>query len=237
MVFYLLISFIAGKRICNSLAGSYELRTNIADVHYNTNCHSGSKINEFIFGESYPLLEKMEADRKRKCLKNAISKASKKKRIVSDEPPNKKKKTKDYGDGHGDVDMSQSAYDIAKTRFLERLERNQSDRENIQIETRAQNHSFRFIEVRRLLLTSSYFGRVLRVRGRSSFTKIVEEILYKNSRFANTADGRHQKIYEQEGLSIFCGLYKDEPVLRCGIFIDGKYPFLGNIIFGLSFLS
>lgn len=84
--------------------------------------------------------------------------------------------------------MTESQFELAKIRHLKRLGDNQMDRVVIEIETRAQHHSFKWTEIRRLLLTSSYFGRILNVRSRHSYTKIVEEILYKNSRYANTAE-------------------------------------------------
>lgn len=199
----------------------------MAGVQYNTGGHSGSKFREFIFGKSTPIIEKMENDRKRKCKKNAIAREEKPKTFVNDEPATKKKKRKYYADGHEDLDMTDEKYEVARARFLQRLRENQMNRLNIQIETRGQPHSFRWIEVRKLLLTSSYFGRILNVRSRRSYTNIVEEILYKNIQYSNTADMRHQRIYEKEGLRIFVEVYKFDIINSCGIFIDKKLSFLG----------
>lgn len=210
--------------------GSYEMRTNIAGVHLNSEGHSGSKIQEFIFGESIPICEKMENTRKRKCLNNAIAKQNKPKIYATDEPSNKKKKKKHYGDGHEDIDMTQLEFEVGKTRAFERLRENQINRRNIEMETRAQHHSYKWTEVRRLMLTSSYFGRILNVRNRRSYTKIVEDILYKNSQYANTAEIRHQRIYEVEALAIFSKVYPHYSIDTCGIFIDKKYSFLGTFI-------
>ncbi len=209
------------------MAGSYKLRTNIASIQYNTEGQSGSKIHQLIFGKSSALIEKMESSRKRKCNKNAIDKKDKQKDFATDEPPTKKYKRK-YADGHEDLDMTNSEYEVAKTRFLERIRENQMNRLNIEIETRGQPHAFRWIVERKLLLTSSYFGRILNVRSRNSYAKIVEEIVYKNIQYANTADMRHQRIYEKEGLRIFVQLYPFDSVDTCGLFIDDKLPFLGT---------
>lgn len=222
-------TFIGGKRICNSLAGSYELRTKIAIVQHNTDGHSGSRIEEFIFGKKNDLCSKMENARKRKCHKNSVAKETNPKEYTPDEAPNKKKKKRLYGDGHEDVDMTQSEFEVASSRFHQRLHENHMNRQTIQLETRAQHHSFKWTEVRRLMLTSSYFGRVLNVRSRKSYSNIVHEILYKNSKYANTAELRHQRMYETEGLSFFTQLYPHEAIHRCGIFIDEEIPFLGNI--------
>lgn len=134
--YFILNLFLAGKRVCNSLSGSYKLRTNIANVQFNTEGHSGSRIQEFIFGESTSC-KKMENARKRKCNTNAINKKRKPKTRVSDQPPSKKSKTKHHGDGHEDVDMTPSAFEVAKNRFFERLKENYINRAIIQTETRA----------------------------------------------------------------------------------------------------
>lgn len=170
----------------------------------------------------------MENVRKRKCLKNAIANQNKPKTRCSDQPPNKKKKTKHYGDGHEDVDMTPLAFEMAKNRFLERISENHINRDNIQTETRAQRHSLKWMEIRRLILTSSYFGRILNVRNRNSYSTIVEDILYKNVQYANTAEVRHQRMYEAAALSIFSGVYPFESIDKCGIVIDEKYAFLGT---------
>lgn len=200
----------------------------MAEAQYNTGGHSGSKFQEFIFDDSTPMMRKMENDRKRKCAKNAIAKENKPKNFHNDEPAAKKKKKQYYADGHEDLDMTDLQYEVARARFMQRLQDNQMNRLNIEVETRGQPHSFRWIEVRKLLLTSSYFGRILNVRGRRSYTNIVEEILYKNIQYANSADMRHQRIYEKEGLRIFTEMYPFDTINSSGIFIDAKLSFLGT---------
>lgn len=210
------------------------MRTNIASVQYNTKGHSGSSIQEFIFGKSTPICKKMENVRKRKCLKNAAAEARKPKNYPSEEPPKKKKK-RQYGDGHEDIDMNEAEFAAARVRFYERITENQSNRSSIEIETRAQHHSFKWAEVRRLLLTSSYFGRILNARSRNSYPNIVTNILYQNAEYSNTADMRHQRIYETEAISAFTDLYPHDSIKTCGIFIDRKIPFLGKIFLLLIF--
>lgn len=209
--------------------GSYEMRTNTADVQYNTGGHSGSRIQEQIFGKSTNITKKLENKRKRKCLDNAIAKQNRPKTYTNDEPPKKKQK-KHYGEGREEVDMTDSQFDCAKIRHFKRLGENQKDRLEIEADTKAQHHSFKWTEIRRIMLTSSYFGRVLSVRSRTSFTKIVAEILYNNMQYANTAEMRHQRLYEKFALPIFTRLYPYQPTTKCGIFIDGELSFLGTFI-------
>lgn len=176
----------------------------------------------------------MENKRKRKLKQNAIARQSKPKKVRYSKPKNKKeKRRRRYGPGREDVDLTPSAYEQAKTRFLEMLREDQNNRDDIELETRGQRHVLRWSLVRRNLLTPSYFGRILNVNSRNSFTKIVEEILYKNEKFANTAETRHQKMFEMEALHIFSDLYGSESIEDCGIFIDTEFEFLGTSPFRL----
>lgn len=209
--------------------GSYEMRTNIADVQHNTDGHSGSKIQEYIFGKSTEISKKLELNRKRKCLGNAIAKQNRPKEYTTDEP-RKKKARIHYGAGREEIDMTEPQFAIAKARHFERLRENQSDRDKIQSETTSKHYCFQWAETRKLMLTSSYFGRILNVRSRNSYTKIVEEIVYNNIQYGNTAEIRHQRVYEKLALPIFTNLYPFEEITNCGIFIDREIPFLGNSV-------
>lgn len=225
---------LGGKRVCNSLAGSYKSRTAISDVQLNTGGHSGSKYHEFAFGEISQSCLDLENKRKRKLNKNAIARQSKPKKVRYSKPKNnKEKRRRRYGPGREGVDMTPSAYENAKTRFLDMLREDQINRDDIELETRGQRHVSKWILVRRNLLTPSYFGRILNVNSRKSFTKIVEEILYKNEKFANTAETRHQRMFEMEALQIFSDLYGSESIQDCGIFIDTEFEFLGTSPFRL----
>lgn len=223
---------LGGKRVCNSLDGdSYKSRTSIADVHFNTKGHSGSTFHEITYGNTMTSCLKLENKRKRKVAANAIAKDIKSKKPKLDAPVTKKKdKRKHYGAGREDVDMLQSNYEIAKNRFLEKLREDQVNRDIVEMETRAQLHSFKWMTTRQNLLTTSYFGRILNVRNRKSYTKIVEEIIYKNIRYSSTAESRHQGIHERDALSIFSRLYKGDSISRCGIVIDAELCFLGTYL-------
>ena len=227
-------SSTGGKRVCNSLAGSYKSRTAIADVQHNTDGHSGSKYHEFAFGEVPQPLLKLENERKRKLNKNTIANQSKPKKMRFTKSTAKTKPTRTlYGPGREDTDFTPHAYEVAKKRFLEKLHDDQLNRGTIEVDTRGQNYNSRWPVIRKNLLTPSYFGRILNVNSRKSYTKIVEEIIYKNEKFANTADTRHQKMFELEGLQVFYDLYGLESVTECGIFIDTEFAFLGASPFRL----
>lgn len=211
------------------------MRTAISDVHYNTEGHSGSTFHELIFGHTMQSCLNLENNRKRKNAKNAVAKAETKKRKLneepSEEPTNKKKdKRKRYGTGREDLDFTPAEFEIAKDRLLESLREKQIDRAAIEMETRAQQNSLKWTLTRQNMLTSSYFGRILNVNSRKSYSTIVADILYKNNAHSNTIENRHQGMYELEALSIFSELYNYEPIHMCGIFIDEKHSFLGTIL-------
>lgn len=205
----------------------------MADIQRNTDGHSGSRYHEFAFGEVPQSCLKIENTRKRKLVQNAIAKQAKPKKKRFEEATKTTNKKRRYGFGREEVDFTLPAYQIAKDRFMEKLLEDQHNRDVIEIETRGQRHITKWIVTRGNLLTPSYFGRILNVNSRKSYTKIVEEILYKNEKFSNTAEMRHQRMFQLEALELFCNLYENDCVSTCGIFIDAEFPFLGTSPFRL----
>lgn len=108
------------------------------------------------------------------------------------------------------------------------MKENQDNWKNLVLETRAQRNSYKWMQVRRNLLTSSYFSRVLKANNRKSYSKIIEEIIHKNTAYSNTAELRHQRMFQLEALNIFTEMYGRTSL--CGIFIDLEYAFLGNFM-------
>lgn len=218
------------------MAGSYDSRTAVSGIQHNTDGHFGSTYHEFAHGEKLDACVKLENARKRKLKANAIAKQSKpkKRRFTKATKGTKKGKQRiRYGAGREDVDLSISAYETAECRLLDKLQENQMNRDHVEIETRGQLLNQKWIVLRKDLLTPSYFGRILNVTSRKSYTKIVEDILYKNEAFANTAEVRHQRMFQSEALQIFFDLYGSESVSSCGLFIDSVFAFLGTSPFRL----
>lgn len=129
-------------------------------------------------------------------------------------------------EGHEDVDMKQDDFEVAAKIFLERLNEDRMNRDSIQAQNVDQRFSTKYLEVKQYLLTSSYFSRILNVRSRKGYKKIVEDILYHNIQHSNTADLTRQRLYEVEALEVFNNLYKKVSIDTCGIFIDEEYSFL-----------
>lgn len=199
----------------------------MAAVNFNPKGLMTSTFQKFKYSNAQPAILSLEASRKRKVKQNAIKiQRNGKKRKVDDSQGNKEKK-KRYGDGHEDLDYSPRELELAKVNLLDQLDMNRRNRINVEVMTRGQRYNSKWSEVRQNLLTSSYFGRILNARNRTSYTKIVDDILYHNHQYSNTADLAHQRLHESSALRIFKENYTNEQVHSCGIFIDAEYSFLG----------
>ncbi|KAG4072233.1 hypothetical protein HA402_005955 [Bradysia odoriphaga] len=149
----LIAKTLGGKRVCNSLAGSYK-----------------SRFHAFAYGDELDSCVKLENSRKRKVKTKTIAKESKPKKIRFTKTPKNKNKGRQkirYGPGIEDVDISPSAYQTAESRLLDKLRENQINRDTVEIETRGQHLNQKWIVVRKDVLTPSYFGRILNSNSKS----------------------------------------------------------------------
>lgn len=213
----------------NALAGSYKARAAIAAVNFNTNGQTTSTFQKFKYDNPQPAIVQLEKQRKRKVIDNAIRSAQnpeKRKKKNEENQANKKKKN-EYGDGREELDFTPAQLELAKKIFLDQLEQHRLNRLTTEVMTRGQRYNSKWFEVSQNLLTTFYFGRILCARNRKSYQKIVEDILYHNYMFSNTADLVHQRLHEKEALELFCNIHKNETVDVCGIFIDPKHCFIG----------
>lgn len=121
------------------------------------------------------------------------------------------------------MDFTPSQLDTAKNNFLQQLDEDRQNCEAILIQTKGQRCNTRWSEIRQNLVTSSYFGRILNVRNRKSYSNIVD-ILYHNNQHSIAAEFVHQRLYEN---------FRNEFIYTCGIFIDAEHSFLGASPFRL----
>lgn len=225
---------LGGKRVFNALARSYNGRCAQGAVQYNSEGHSISTFQKFKYDNPQRACQKLEASRKRKVLQNVIRDQIKPKKRKNDESrKNNNKKRRPYGEGHEDLDFTPSQLETAKNNFLQQLDEDRQNREAILIQTKGQRCNNRWSEIRQNLLTSSYFGRILKVRNRKSYSKIVDDILYHNNQYSKAAEFVHQRLYEKDALQIFCDNFRNEIIYTCGIFIDAEHSFLGASPFRL----
>lgn len=217
----------------NALAGSYKGRVAMASVNFNTKGESGSTFQKFKYNNPQKQMTALEKSRKRKVIENSIRKQLNPKERKTDSGEPKAKKKKQYGEGHEDLDFTPPQLEIAKKNFMQTLDQDKLNRVEVEEKTRGQRYNAKWSEVRQNLLTSSYFGRIINARNRKSYQKIVEDILYHNIQYTNSAEQTHQRLHEREALKIFSGIYSNEVIKGCGIFIDAKYSFLGASPFKL----
>lgn len=222
-----------GKRINYCLAGAYQGRVARAVVQYNSGGHSGSAYHKFKSSTAthFEPLVNLEQCRKRKVEKNAISKAAKPKKARYST------KIADNGKGYGENcesnDMTPHLFEIAKNRYMEQRLQDQNDRDFINRCTIGQHLVQKWREMQNKLLTSRYFSRIINARGPESYSNIVFDIIYKKTAFSNTADSRHQHIYEKKALQCFFDRHGSAYVSESGLFIDPVHCFLGATPFRL----
>lgn len=160
-----------GKRINNYLAGTYGGSVGECVVHWNSGFQSGTEYHNFKVGESSNI-NKLEMSRKRKCETNLMKKQlnPKKRKVIEPEEMGAKKS---YGLNRQGPDMQPDVYERAKERFIKKLEERREDRVAIQKKTVGQSLISYWFEVRRDLLTSSFFGRIVNAQDKSSFKNLI----------------------------------------------------------------
>lgn len=131
----------------------------MASVHLNSGYHGGTTFQQFKYGNVLPEMLKMENKRKRKVAVNTAQKEKDKKRRRMDAvQPSGKKKKRHYGEGHEDVDMTLSQFEVAKKIFVDRLDEERKKRHEIEAQTRDQKFSTKYCELKQNLVTSSSVG-------------------------------------------------------------------------------
>lgn len=211
---------IGGKRINFSLAGSYTARVSAAVVQFNTKGHAGSQFHEFVSIVPNNYCLKIERARNKRKVKNEIARQTKpRKRAIADKSVKGYKAQKE--------DMSERALEVAMNIEMEKIEANRIDRDTILTSTYGQKLNQKWKQIRKKLINSNYFARIIKARGPKSYQKILEEMLYSPIESSNTAEVRHQRLYEPEALKCFAMVHKDYELEKTGIFIDSELGFLG----------
>lgn len=223
--------FTGGKRINYSLGGSYTARVSAAIVQYNTKGHAGSEFHKHtnITGNNSCL--KMENARKIHYIKNEAA------RQIEPRKRNKKDKEKSIK-GYGDcqkLDMAENTFEIAKNIEIDKLHTNQVNRDMILENTFGQKYNLKWFDACQKIVNCLYFGRIINSRSPKSYTALVDEILYYKTELSNTAELRHQRLYEADALKMFNLLHKDHKLQQTGLFIDREFSFLGLLGIKLVF--
>lgn len=126
--------------------------------------------------------------------------------------------------------MSTDDFDKEKNELIKKLEEHQTRRVNIEIDTRTQSSNANWHEIRKLLLTSSNFGKVFK-RKQEDCSKLVQTILYGKC-LNNLPSIAHGKMYEQvaiDQLQVQIG----KIIFKSGLHIDEDLNYLGSTPDGL----
>lgn len=135
----------------------------------------------------------------------------------------KPKADNSYGDSCEQPDLEPDVYEREKARHFDLLVENQTNRLQIEADTREQSKCDKWIEIRRNLITASNFGLICCHRKNSSYKNKIKTILYPS--ILNTLAIQHGNLNEKIAISqleIQLGI----KIYRCGIFIDSCYPYL-----------
>lgn len=209
------------------MAGSYAGRVSAAVVQFNSKGHAGSQFHEHFSLNANNYCLKIENERITHYANNEIARQKKpRNRAIKDKAVKGYKAQKE--------DLSESALQVAMNIELDKVNINRTDRDIILASTLGQKHNHRWKEIRKKLINCNYFGRIINARGPTSYQKLLEEMLYSPMEWSNTADVRHQRLYEHEALKMFSLVHKDYELEKTGVFIDEELGFLGfftNLIF------
>lgn len=210
-----------GKRINFSLAGSYTARVSAAVVQFNSKGHGGSQFHEFFSIKPNNYCLKIENARQKHNAENEVARQTKpRKKTIKDKSVKGYKAQKE--------DMSARALDVAMDIVRAKVEQNRIDRDVLLMNTYGQKHNQKWKEVRRKVINCNYFARIIKARGPKSYQKMLEEMMYSPIESSNTAEVRHQRLYEPEALKMFTLFtHKDYDLQKTGIFIDKEHGFLG----------
>lgn len=191
-------------------------------MQYNTKGHAGSefhKHNNIVPNNNCRRIENWRINHY--AQNEAARKLKPRKRATKD------KTTKDYKDGQR-PDLSDRAYDTAKSIQLEKLQRNLEERDNILKDTHGQKFNRNWIDYRKKLINCTYFGRIVCARGPKSYANILEEMLYAPIDSGKTAQACHQRLYEKNALKMFSQVHSKYELQQTGLFIDKELGYLGT---------
>ncbi|CAB3257324.1 unnamed protein product [Arctia plantaginis] len=209
--------FVGGKRINWSLRRSYQSRCSAAVVAFNTK-RPIYTLHKKILGQSPKgnLKKYQEKKDRKRNLTNLVTRKKNRKRKLFE-------KQNDYGESPATPDMNEVDLKQATASFLARIKDLVKDRKSIQKKTVLQRDSSEWLELRKLILTASNFGNV--IKRKKNYGNCVKQILYKkNISFVHSIahgveneDIALQQLAKQENIMI-------KP---CGLFIDPEIDFLG----------
>lgn len=153
-------------------------------VQFNSKGYSGSLIHQLRNKNAGKLCFKIENERKRRCARNAAKRLLKPRRKIFKDTV---KSNRFYGPDCQRTDMPERLFELAKQAELAERDADKVNSGKILTETYGQRHNTRWFEVRRKLVHSHYFHRIVNAISPKSFKNIVDEMLYSPPDLGKTA--------------------------------------------------
>lgn len=202
--------------MCRSYAGVLQFNTK----------RMQSFVLEHCYGLKNELVSSMESKRIKKNLRNIQRKA--------DNPGYRRpcyyqRGRTGYGEGMESENLPVEEYDRLQQELVRKIESIHDNREAIQRDTLTQGRSQTWLDVRKVLLTASNFGSIIKSRSIASYGGKVKSILYSSPHSDAIING---SITEEEAKNFY--EEKNQIIIQpCGIFIDDDIKFLGATPDGL----
>lgn len=109
------------------------------------------------------------------------------------------------------------------TRFLDSLKLTPIERQQLEKDTRAQRNCMKWNDERKIRLTSSYFGRVCKIKQMSLIKNIIK--LMREQKPIHTPAVLHGIKYEKNAIAEYLKV-TNEPYKQSGLIIHPEHPFL-----------
>lgn len=182
--------FVGGKRINYALRRSYQGRCAGAVVSFNSGKIYSTVHKKMGQGSPSKRLKLFEenVEKQREYNRKIVRK---KNRFLS-----QKKTDLHYGENVDKPDMDPESFELAKTTFLKNLEKTEEQRRDIQESTKLQSESGEWMELRRKLLTSSNFGKVVKRRKTNPCANMVKNMLYQPN-ISHVTSINHGSMHEK----------------------------------------
>ncbi|KAL0894185.1 hypothetical protein ABMA27_014210 [Loxostege sticticalis] len=216
---------VGGKRINYSLKGSYQNRCNAAVISFNTKKTLSLTYKKAMGRSPQGKIKTLEERRLKRILAtNKLIRKKNRKLFYKGEDAN-------YGSNCEKEDKPPELLEIEKRDFLKNLERSEGERKRIERETVLQSSCSEWLQLRKVLLTASNFGQVIKRRKNLSCCNLVKNLSYKKN-ISNIISIRHGRDNEKIALQQLSD-QQNVKIDKCGLFIDQEYPFLGATPDGL----
>ncbi|KAL4103976.1 hypothetical protein QTP88_019289 [Uroleucon formosanum] len=224
-----LAKFIGGKRINFSHKGSYELRCNAAVTAYNEGANRLSSFNKQITDKSPGMYTKQYIKKSTRRIENhsrsrCLFKTSERTKTAA-KPLTNTGPDENYGNVLHDpfLDLTENQIEAYKRDYLDKLFLSESQIKILEMRTRRQHQCEEWCIERKKRLTASIFGKVCKMRDKTSRAKTVNDILFGTfTGNAATRDGIANEVIAKE---------QPEDLLKikiqsAGLIVDKNIPFI-----------